>query len=467
MPRRSGRLLLAIPFAVVAADEPMPFLGIEARETVLGLAEPHPPLGKALEQLIASPDKDRFKTMLAHADLAGAEFVSPFEEVLAHPDEDLRCYAMIAFEQFGLRSLKLMENLKHASLRTRLIAARSCGAVGQREAIPTLVSMLGTEGGAQAAVALGLLGTDALPALLPLLASPDASIRIHALYVLERLGGGFEAATILPLLDDPEENVRINAVDALSALGKCATAKPILERLPSWEGQILVHAVSALGDFKDIAAIPAILPFLQNEDPALRIAAVGSLGQLGDSATATLLIPLLEDEDAEVRQQAYYSFFRLRPRDPGSWIRRFLKDPDLLDEGLIALVDLGPETSVPHLLPLLNEGDDVRRDYAAWSLARLGRAKEALPVLREVLKHPNEHRRSGAVRAMAECGQDAIDLVLPTLDDPFHEVRSAAADTLAKLAGQSWPKGRAGVAPARRWRDHQRLHQDGQDRIRP
>src|SRR5262249_32140561 len=80
---------------------------------------------------------------------------------------------------------------------------------------------------------LARIGAVAVPALQPLLADPDSSIRLSALFVLARMGAGASAAVteIGGLVDDRDQLVCCQALTTLGEIGSGAvTALPIVRR---------------------------------------------------------------------------------------------------------------------------------------------------------------------------------------------------------------------------------------------
>src|SRR5262245_7899666 len=80
---------------------------------------------------------------------------------------------------------------------------------------------------------LARIGADAVPALQPLLADADPSIRLSALFVLARMGAGATAAVTVVggLVDDRDQFVCCQALTTLGEIGSGAvTAIPIIRR---------------------------------------------------------------------------------------------------------------------------------------------------------------------------------------------------------------------------------------------
>lgn len=164
-------------------------------------------------------------------------------------------------------------------------SAHALGAIGSAagRAIPALMKALnqpGTLSGEFAADALGKIGADAEPMLIPAVRNPNPEIRRRA---IRALGGvGPAAAGTIPLLiqamADPDEETREVVVQALGTIGKGAASK---------------------------AAVPALIKALIDSDRAVRSKAAEALAIIGSDATDALeaLRSLMGDVD-EVRDAA-------------------------------------------------------------------------------------------------------------------------------------------------------------------
>jgi hypothetical protein len=176
----------------------------------------------------------------------------------------------------------------------------------------------------------GVVGPDAVPALLPLLNDPDPQVRELTVHCLDLAGGPEAAEGLLKALNDRIETVGAAAVRALAThytpeqipairaelnsnrneyvreqlallLGKTDDASNILflnARLPAEKDEHAQHALSLamarLGDAAKKNELRARL--LQSENVAQRVAALRDLPYVNDRSLLADALPLLDDQ---------------------------------------------------------------------------------------------------------------------------------------------------------------------------
>jgi len=187
----------------------------------------------------------------------------------------------------------LYQQLKHKNPRLRERAMRQIASEKTTNTIGKMMAILSDEDVVyrRAAVqALGLIGLDAVPALLEQLTSSDnETVRASCAKALAAIALNFpeenfpkEAlAGLQTALKDPNPVVKISAVGALGTVGP-----PALD--------ILVDAMTI-------------------DDIALQVAVINALGSLGDSKAAEVLSPLANNEAADpyIRESATSALSRL------------------------------------------------------------------------------------------------------------------------------------------------------------
>jgi HEAT repeat protein len=244
---------------------------------------------------------------------------------------------------------------------------------GSAADVAGLVQMLkGTDQAARAEAAqeLGLIGRyakSAVPALLEAMQAPGAPVRVRAAEALVRIDPAQQQAGVNGLiasLQDKRVEIRRAAAEALGHLG--ADAKPavpaLIEALKDADPEVRWIAVDALGHVGADAkpAVPALVAALK--DPALCSIAVDALGGIGAEAkdAAPSLAELLKGDNAQLRRMAAVALARIG--GPGS------------------------RPAVPVLIEMLR-GDPRQHWDALLYLSAMGReAKEAIPVLNELVK---------------------------------------------------------------------------------
>lgn len=167
-----------------------------------------------------------------------------------------------------------------------------------------------------AALALGKLGDEALPALRALLASPDVDCRWWA---TRTIGQSESAAAVAALIDacrDADADVRACASYALGTFGERAgeAVPALVDRLADasvYVGQMAADALARIGP----AATPLLIAALKEGAPPVRGRAARALAQLTDKSSIPALIASLEDESPIVE---YYADLALHKMGVGT-----------------------------------------------------------------------------------------------------------------------------------------------------
>jgi HEAT repeat protein len=125
---------------------------------------------------------------------------------------------------------------------------------------------------------------EAVPSIIPLLASPNVSVRadsVRALGYLAPIGDNSVGSALLSMLQDNEALVRSEAAEALGSLRHRPAIdllKTLLKNDPEW--LVRASAAEALGNIGDPSAIPALEHALDDEMVEVQLYAAISLGLL-------------------------------------------------------------------------------------------------------------------------------------------------------------------------------------------
>jgi HEAT repeat protein len=301
--------------------------------------------------------------------------------------------------------------------------ARAIGRNGSSLTVfPRLLRML--EGGDLphrrcAALAMGMLvahnpesrGTVAAsaPALGRALASDDPGLRYAASWSLCQLGTEATPAVsaLIGALGDPAAGTAGLAADSLGKVGA--------------------------------AAVPPLIEQLRAEDPKRRKLAVEALGEAGGAPAADALVALLSDEDREVRWAARRAVEEVGAAALPSLLECIQSGAPGWEEGLEILSEWRtalPPQAKPVLRQLM-ENHPVRSlvwQSAATALSYERSFLEALPVLTQMLEHPNPVIRVQAVLRLGSHGagaRAALPLLEERLEDPDGPVRCYTAVAIA------------------------------------
>ena len=173
------------------------------------------------------------------------------------------------------------------------------------------------------AVALGLLGEAAQPALPALTAVLEdrgqaPALRGHAALALAQIGadktGGVRKALRLALWDKRSVALRSQAALALSFLGGSAESQMLIKELGEARSQwVLSQVAAALGQLGNVDAVPAILALAADEGRAdeTRALAIASLGLIGDPEPKPSALRLTRDANYPARTDALHEAFTI------------------------------------------------------------------------------------------------------------------------------------------------------------
>jgi HEAT repeat protein len=256
---------------------------------------------------------------------------------------------------------KLLRLIEHPDFRVRGAAIHALAAVQGRDAIPEFLRQLEkkTVPDPMLVEALAFLqAKDAIPSIRRLL-DRDIDVKVAATG-LERLGDPEVLPRMLRRIDDP----------------LCTKADLLVDLLVRW-------------DSKEV--LPVLRKQLSSDQAQTRLRAARYLVDLGDRTVVADLRKLVETPDSNVSEPAADALLRI-------WGRRDL--PEAL--GLLrhpsaevrrkAMEGLGPHLTPSHLSLLTERLADEDLDVALATLRRLTalKAKEAIPRILPLLKHPKE-----------------------------------------------------------------------------
>jgi len=284
----------------------------------------------------------------------------------------------------------------------------------------------------EAAHALGNIGKDAVPALLPLLKGKDTELRKWAAVSLSDIGPDAKE-TIPALIECLQDEDQSLAGWAASALGRMApeskAAIPALiklldkDNLGSTRSRGVSTTIDALTRFGQ-QAVPALTEALKDPSERIRAGAAGCLALIGKPAKGAIpaLVLALRDEHPLVRENAGL--------------------------GLIAIED----DAVPALVEAMKDKDPEIRAAAAMMLGQMasshmggmaGRMGGMASLMNRMTASSN--RMMGGPRGSSHISDATAKTIVPALlkamsdeDESVRKAASAAYETLKKF-GQTKP----------------------------
>lgn len=212
---------------------------------------------------------------------------------------------------------RLVEHDLDAGVRVE--AARTLGAQGDREALPSLIALVrasATPGAVRDAAleAVEAIGSDlAVQALVGLLeqGDTDATSRSRIIAALGRFKTRKAVAVIRPALRDSAPGVRVAAVEALGQIGTLEGLDGTLRaRLTDRELEVRKAAMVALGALADREAIPALITAAGVDET--RFEATRALAAMPDLLALQVYLAGLADKSPELRKVSAEALARIR-----------------------------------------------------------------------------------------------------------------------------------------------------------
>lgn len=242
----------------------------------------------------------------------------------------------------------------------------------------------------------------------------DARVRWRAASSLGRLGVTAEAAvpSLARRLHDPVPNVSDRAGRSLAQIGPAALPQ-LIQALRDNDPAVRANAARALHWFGPEAkeALPELLAAVAERNEAVHLAALVAIGEVGPAASTAVptLTAVFRAGSRQTQEQALRTLQRIGPAAV----------PPLVEAARGAS---GESLRVPALAALEALGPDAR---------------DALPVLRELLKDRQatvRARAAAALRGLRRGAEPAVPDLLEALGDKEVAVQAEAANTLVQLA---------------------------------
>ena len=306
-----------------------------------------------------------------------------------------------------IRSVRsVVKGLSHSDERVRAATARCLGNLHDRRVELPLRQALARESSPTVIAgilrALGVLGCEGEPAgFYPYLQHASASCREAACQLVARLGDSRANGPLVQLLSDPEPEVRREAALALSQLAPPQAFPALVKLLGDPADEVRAAGCRALGGLHDSRALAPLCQALQDDYESVRIAAANALGLLGDSQAVALLCEAVLLERLQDPQIACIRALG-QLADAGSLpaLKQLLRRPtQVRTQAVVAIGQLATTEAVDVLIPLLEDPQAIIRYHAILGLGNIG-DQRAIPALEKRISDPETLVLRGVVRAM-------------------------------------------------------------------
>lgn len=256
----------------------------------------------------------------------------------------------------------------------------------------------------------------------------DKNVQMKAAIALAMMGSAAVPALINAFTSGSKE-ILATAAEIISSFGPDAV-EPLINALGNPNSSVVAGAASVLGKLGDHRAVPALVLILERNDRTTGLVAAEALGYLGDTKSVEALIRALNGTDSELQ---------------GGAAR--------------ALGYIGDERAVTSLIEAMGSEDFSLRRIAIDALVGIGKA--SIPYLSQALQHSRREVRSGAAECFMQMGdlpeserdqiyllaaneewleitkrgEPAVDVLIHFADDDSGEVRAGVATALGKIGG--------------------------------
>jgi HEAT repeat protein len=333
-----------------------------------------PPLTQALQD--ADPWVKLNATWALSEIGASVPLLPHWLEALQHPNPNLRRSAAAVFQD------------------SRSLLRKVLGAEADNNTTAPLLTALKDDDFTvrnAASVALGLLGTGALPGLVQGLKAAEPIVRLEAAQLVGNLGGAAQSAVpdLLALLTDTGRYVppTSNRYGLLSPPRPISISLPRLSTDPyppapdNPDQLVRVNAAIALGKVGDRNAIPALTTALKDNNPWMQLASGWALLRLGQTKGLPVVGRLVQHPDESIQQEA-----------------------------LSQLEGYGSQ-SVPYVLPYytarLESANDNDRNDAIIGIGKFGAAAlDLVPKLRAMLVGNQKNSPGYAATILGQIARD-------------------------------------------------------------
>lgn len=224
--------------------------------------------------------------------------------------------------------------------------------------------------------------------------------------------------------------VRKTAADIIKEFGD--NAVPALSgALNSYNQDVQHWSLQILGEIGQ-KGLPAILRAMKSTNDEIRFFACTAMGNSRIPQGVTVLLRSLGDERWRVRKAASDALVKYGEAviSPLQQVLKITEDEDIRFWAIKTLGKLGAKAQ-QFLLEALRNGDKRTRYVIAAALGESG-DKRVIRVLIESLADPDWTIRKSATMALAEIGNNAVDLMLEYLRGPNEDIRDGCLRALVK-----------------------------------
>jgi HEAT repeat protein len=294
----------------------------------------------------------------------GEPAVPALTAALSSDDPQVRQMAIKALGKMGTTVLRPLLSIVRDEKQTEQVirgAAEALGLLGDPQAIPDLVALLGSRRGRNpepVANALAAIGAPAVQSLVDALPAHGAELELRQAIVSGLVTiGAPSIPALLAALDSASTAVRSATEDALTRIGPPAI-EALLKALGSGDLNVrrrIAEILERIGDERIADPLVRMLTD-KDQDPGVRVRVMHILGQIGyEKAVEPLIETMQKDPEELVRREAVRTLMDLKSERAVAPLIDMLQDNELRDYASTALVAIG-EPAVEPLILAISEG---------------------------------------------------------------------------------------------------------------
>lgn len=470
-------LLTSVLLAATASENAFRMIAILEDQRMLQ-AEP---AFRLADYFLSKDESVRARAVLAAGRIGNRAILTDLRREAADTSVEVRKMSAFALGQIRAREglPTVAQLLKDADPEVRRLAVEAAGRIGGLEATALVLPFLDDGSPAlreQSALALALIkdrgsvdalvrkaATDdpaqwsyvyalyrladerAIPVLHEVLAKPsdspstgDPSSVLFSLKALWSMKKPLTPTEIETMLQHNDPRVQQNALDVIAASAGNTACPALRDHMQQLPPHSKWKALEAFGTLQ-CATVEEKMKYLGSREPELRSAALKLIGEKELEKYLPVIDRATHDDSWVVRTQAAQSCAKLSADSALPLLKRLIKDPDNAVR-LAALESLGAflPKSESLLMPYLQSADGPERSVAADALGKT-KDRKYLPALFDAYKaNSDPDTRIAIIDALPDfADSQALKVLEPGLKDPRFIVRSHTVDALKKLTGGS------------------------------
>jgi HEAT repeat protein/tRNA A-37 threonylcarbamoyl transferase component Bud32 len=275
-----------------------------------------------------------------------------------------------------------------------------------------------------------------VPDLLSRMDGKDPLVKTHLINVLARFDRPDVNKALQEQLRDNNKLVRGAALQGLARSKAAVDLEVVTGLLLDPDLDVMNKAVDVIIHLNHPETAKYLIPALKAENEFSRRSAVEILNAIGTTHSVKYLLEAVSDEDWWVRSRASDALARIGGPRVVNAVLELIKDKDenIRRAAIEILNTCRDKRAVDQLIEATRDDDWWVSERAADALAEIGDSK-ALPALLEMMAK-NNRSLPVAIAAVGKLGNfKVLDRVLPFLQRSEKEIRIAAINAVAQLAG--------------------------------